>query len=181
MFKELPSQEYLNECLDLDRDTGALTWKERPLRHFASDHAGRVWNAKYPGKQAFCASDADGYRKGQVAGESYLAHRVIWRMVFGGDVGEIDHIDGDPANNSIANLRVVTHQENARNTKVRADSRSGVPGVSFHKSKQRWKVRIWTGGTCVNVGTYAGFDDAVAARAQAQSALGFHENHGARK
>lgn len=43
-------------------------------------------------------------------------HRVIWRL-YNGPIPpglEIDHIDGDPGNNNISNLRLVTHAENIR-------------------------------------------------------------------
>lgn len=44
-------------------------------------------------------------------------HRLIWET-FNGEIPkgyEIDHIDGDTSNNSLSNLRCVTHLENIRN------------------------------------------------------------------
>ena len=48
-------------------------------------------------------------------------HQIVWR-VYHGDVPEgleIDHIDGDKANNRVENLRVVTHAENIRYARER--------------------------------------------------------------
>jgi hypothetical protein len=61
----------------------------------------------------------------------FLVHRIIWEMFYGpledGEV--IDHINGDSADNRIANLRVVSHSENMRNCKKRSDNKTGVTGV----------------------------------------------------
>ena len=46
-------------------------------------------------------------------------HRIIWTMLVG-DIADghvIDHIDGDPFNNKISNLRSIPSGENARNAK----------------------------------------------------------------
>lgn len=62
-------------------------------------------------------------------------HRIIWTIVFGEieDGHVIDHIDGDPFNNNIANLRSIPSGENARNAKKRKDNKTGVTGVVFYK------------------------------------------------
>lgn len=46
----------------------------------------------------------------------YPAHRVIWKLAYGKDPENvIDHIDGNPANNSLENLRDVPVFMNAQN------------------------------------------------------------------
>lgn len=59
------------------------------------------------------------------------AHRVIWEIVNGpipkGMV--IDHSDGDPFNNTLSNLRVVTQAVNTRNKKLYVTNTSGTAGV----------------------------------------------------
>jgi hypothetical protein len=47
---------------------------------------------------------------------------------------EVDHIDGDTSNNRWNNLRVATHQENLRSTKIRSDNKTGFKGVSLNKN-----------------------------------------------
>lgn len=64
---------------------------------------------------------------------SYLCHRVIWKLFYGSVDKNlvIDHIDGNPLNNNIANLRLVTLSENLRNKSILYRNKSGVTGVYF--------------------------------------------------
>lgn len=60
--------------------------------------------------------------------------RVIWIMNNGYLPKEfvIDHIDGNPLNNNITNLRAVTQTHNNRNATIRKDNKTGTVGVSFN-------------------------------------------------
>lgn len=61
-------------------------------------------------------------------------HRIIWEL-FNGSISNhlvIDHIDGDPLNNKINNLRQVTMSVNNRNRKADSRNKSGITGVIFH-------------------------------------------------
>jgi hypothetical protein len=49
----------------------------------------------------------DGYFSAKVKGKSYLLHRLIFLMHYGYLPNQIDHIDGNPANNLLENLREV--------------------------------------------------------------------------
>ena len=61
----------------------------------------------------------------------YLVHRVIWEIFYGKipDGLVIDHIDGNSANNSIQNLRLVESKYNSRNQRIYKTNKSGVGGV----------------------------------------------------
>jgi hypothetical protein len=48
---------------------------------------------------------------------------------------QMDHIDGNPSNNAISNLREATPAQNVCNTRVRRDSSTGIKGVWQHDSK----------------------------------------------
>ena len=50
----------------------------------------------------------------------------------------VDHIDRNPLNNTLSNLRWCTKKQNNQNAKLRADNTSGVIGVSF--SGKRWQA-----------------------------------------
>jgi hypothetical protein len=54
----------------------------------------------------------------------------------------VDHIDRNPANNCINNLRYCTKAENTINSKLREDNTSGYRGVSYHKATKSWQARI---------------------------------------
>lgn len=68
-----------------------------------------------------------------IGGKGYKCHRLIWFICKGEDpIGfEIDHIDGNPWNNKITNLRKVSRQINVRNAKKRHDNKTGTTGVHF--------------------------------------------------
>ena len=73
--------------------------------------------------------------------KNYLAHRVIWEMFHGPiPVGlVIDHIDGNPGNNRLSNLRLVTVSENLSNSLKRG---SLPKGVTFTKGKYQAQISI---------------------------------------
>ena len=49
----------------------------------------------------------------RIDGQRYQAHRLIWKMVHGVDPKEqIDHVDMDPGNNRLSNLREATQAQN---------------------------------------------------------------------
>lgn len=66
--------------------------------------------------------------------KQYSSGRIIW-ILLNGSIDEIlavDHIDGNALNNKIDNLRLVSMQQNATNSKIKNNNRSGQTGVSFH-------------------------------------------------
>lgn len=62
-------------------------------------------------------------------------HRIIWTMMFGKipDGNIVDHIDGDPFNNNISNLRSIPSEENTRNARKRTDNKTGITGVTYRE------------------------------------------------
>ena len=89
--------------------------------------------------QGHCAFKLDG--------KMYSAHQVIWEM-FNGEIPyhlNVDHKDGDRANNTITNLRLVTKEGNARNRGKSNNNSSGVVGVTRHTSG-RWFANWSEGG-----------------------------------
>lgn len=75
-----------------------------------------------------------------IAGTDYTfkAHRVVWCLVHGSIDANlvIDHVDNNPANNEISNLRLVTFLSNGRNKKqVKCLSSTGIAGLSLSKGK----------------------------------------------
>jgi hypothetical protein len=103
-------------------------------------------------------ANGNGYLAIKLFGQPYLEHRLIW--VWHGNQlnATIDHIDGNPLNNKIENLRMASHSENMRNTKMRSDNKSGVKGVSWCKTKRKWKVQLWFGNKQHYLGRYDSLD-----------------------
>lgn len=56
----------------------------------------------------------------------------------------VDHRDTDTMNNRMANLRIVTHQQNALNSRTYKNSRSPYRGIT--KRGAKWQAQIHFGG-----------------------------------
>lgn len=76
----------------------------------------------------------------------YLIHRIIWKLNYGSiDRSKvIDHLDGNPLNNSISNLTLKTQADNTKNAAKYSNNVSGTTGVSFksQKNSEGW-VAFW--------------------------------------
>jgi hypothetical protein len=85
-----------------------------------------------------------GYWRIQYRGQKYWAHRVCYYLYTGTDPfnKEIDHIDGNKANNDPINLRTATVSLNQANQGLCARNTSGHKGVTWNKSRQKWVAQI---------------------------------------
>lgn len=111
---------------------------------------------------------ADGYVAVGYRSKVFKLHRILFLHYHGHLPREIDHIDGNPTNNCIANLRAATHAQNTRNAKIRKTSTSGVKNVR-RRAGDRWEVRLRVDGRCVSFGCFASLSEASAAAEQARS------------
>ena len=116
--------------------------------------------------QAAGSIDKKGYKVVRIDGRHhFFAHRVAWALMTGEQPdGEIDHINGDKADNRWANLRVVNRSENMQNTDF-GDSR----GVTWHNHTQKWQARIKINGKSKYLGVFKRREDALMACQQARS------------
>lgn len=177
---KLPSQDVLNQFLRYDPDSGKLFWRARTDDMFTGgdDRTNAAWNSRYAGKEAFITANVKGYLYGSIHKQKMKAHRVIWKMVTGQEPDQIDHINGDAADNRWVNLRDVAGWENQRNMKRPKNNTSGHIGVSWDSNRNLWSAEIWNRGKKHALGRFENIDDAVAARRAAQEQFGFHPNHG---
>lgn len=180
---DLPAADVLRQLLRYEPETGKLFYRERGPEWFkggyrSAEGEASLWNAKYAGREACATLVPLGYKRGPILGTKFMAHVVIWTMVHGEPPeNEIDHINGDRADNRLANLRAVTPSGNARNRRRRKDNASGVTGVS--RAGNLWQVNIaGEAGEWLYLGRFRSFDEAVAVRKAAEAKNGFHPNHG---
>lgn len=175
-YSPLPPHSYLTECYEYDHLTGTLRWKVRPSGHFSCAAAEKAFNTRFAGCEAFTSRHTHGYRMGKIGANTFYAHRVAWKIYYGVDPDEIDHINGVRSDNRISNLRSVTRTENCRNLSLRKDSRSGRTGVTQQKDG-RWRVRVCSRW----IGSYQTLEIALAVRSGIEKALNFSERHGEKR
>ena len=132
------------------------------------------------GKELVTYKNSIGYIVANIKGIPIGMHRLVY-MYFNGDIPKgmvIDHINQVRDDNRIINLRVVNQEENCKNRRVSIASASGITGVTWAKSRNKWQVLIGVNGKNVYVGRYEKLEDAVKARKEAEVKYGYHTNHG---
>lgn len=118
--------------------------------------------------------DDEGYLRIAIDGQRYKAHRLAVLYITGNWPAEVvDHLDGDPTNNSWRNLHCCSHKENMRRQRLRTDNTSGVKGVGFCKRHGKWLAYIKVDGVNHELGFFEDRESAIAARKAAEDELGY--------
>ena len=82
---------------------------------------------------------SEGYAKNNSLEKMRFMHREILHIQ---DKVDIDHINGNKLDNRKENLRVCSRSQNMANSKKHKNSTSKYKGVSWSRSKKRWRVTI---------------------------------------
>lgn len=93
----------------------------------------------------------------------------------------IDHIDGNPINNSLDNIRVTTQAINAKNGSMRSNNTSGYNGINWNKASNSYVVRLYIDGKRQYLGQRTTLEEAIILRDsynQARYNNGFTKRHG---
>lgn len=154
----------ISELLSYCPETGLLRWKVARGRCAAGSVAGYDTGRGYIGVR--------------VNKRCTYAHRVAFLLMTGREPEFVDHISGDRSDNRWANLREVDRSGNGMNMRTPASNKSGVIGVFWNKGVGKWTAKIKKNQASTSLGHFDDFNDAVAARKQAEKDLGFHVNHG---
>jgi len=162
MTKPLLTQERALALFEY-RD-GILIWKPRPLSDFNSVRGFRGWNTKFPGKIAGCNKHI--YSVVGISAVNYLQHRVIFLMHHGYMPEFLDHIDHDPKNNKVENLRPADKSQNNMNRPVQKNSPSGHKNVHWNKQHEKWMVRVQKDAAVVFGGLFSSVEAAAERAAQ---------------
>lgn len=137
--------EYLKEIFDYH--DGNLIWRVNKGRSKKGTVAGSL--------------DNKGYMQLKLDQKMYRLHRLIWLWHEREPSEQLDHIDRNPLNNKIENLRAATPSMNQWNT-CKSDR-----GVSFHKASNKWRARIKIHNKEIYLGIFENFEDARKVREEA--------------
>ena len=109
-----------------------------------------------------------GYVAVMIDGKYYKNHRLIFLWNYGFLPKYIDHINGNPADNRIENLRAASLSQNQFNRKKSSTSTTGCKNVFFNKKDKKWVVKIRVNGTRKHLGTFSNLElaDLVATEAR---------------
>ena len=119
------------------------------------------------------STNSAGYLQIRIDGHRYLLHRLAWLYVTGEwPEAEMDHQNGDRADNRFCNLRPATNSENGRNRGGAKRNTSGFKGVSWDARLRKWKAKIVVNGHQIYLGL---FDNPIHAWiAYREAALKYH-------
>lgn len=141
------TQERLKELLHYNPEDGLFTWKVARGCRPAGSYAGLYKHTGY------CVIRADDIL--------YQAHRLAWLYVHGRwPAKHIDHIDCNPSNNRLINLREATDSQNHANKRP-MNPESGFKGVRADNNK--WMARIKINKKTVYLGSFNTREEAHAA------------------
>jgi hypothetical protein len=133
-------EAYFIELLSYNKNTGVFTWTDKAYSRVKGKTAG--------------SKQKHGHLAVKLNGKNYHLHRLAWMFVYGvNPVEHIDHINGNPADNRIENLRLATRSLNMQNLKKsKANNKCGLLGVC--PNGNRWKAEIRIDGKKTYLGTF---------------------------
>lgn len=162
----------------LTYEDGWLYWKSNSEIREVRDKNGRSFRNQYAGKKAG-GTHYSGYKHIKINGRLYAYHRVVFLMHNKYLPAEIDHIDGDPLNNRIENLRPANRSRNCSNRMIGKNNTTGVKGISFHKRIGKFQAYITKNKKRIFIGYFEKLEDAVSARKKAVDSIhGEYANYG---
>ena len=102
-----------------------------------------------------------GYLQTEVKGKTMMVHRIIFEMHHGAlKAGEqVDHIDRNPLNNKIENLRRCTQNQNQINSRIPSNNTTGFKGV-LKTPSGKFQARLGYNGVKLYIGLFKTAEEA---------------------
>lgn len=151
----------LREMLSYDEQTGVFIRARATGRH-GCHRAGAVSGYVTP----------LGYVEISVDNKTFKAHRLAWLYKYGTwPNGHIDHIDGRPGNNAIANLREADDLLNGQNIKGPKKNNKSTGLLGVKKNGPGWCASIQTNGATKYLGQFRTPEEASQAYLEAKRVL----------
>jgi len=98
-------------------------------------------------------SSLNGYLRARINKKNYFAHRIIFMMHYGFVPKIIDHINGNPSDNRIINLREANNSQNAWNRVANKTAGNNIKGLRLRKNN-KWEARIQVDKKSKYLGVY---------------------------
>lgn len=127
------TQTLIRALFSYDPETGVCVWLPRDGL--------TGWNKKHAGRRVG-SMDSRGYIMTSIDNKSVALHRLIFAYVTGHFPDEIDHANGDRADNRWSNLRPATRSQNLCNKKMSRHNTSGVKGIGYCPRRHKWFAKI---------------------------------------
>jgi hypothetical protein len=162
--------EEVAEQLEYKADSGELFWKKEARGGFKNSVV-----MHRPGEKAGCARP-DGRIVVRINGNLYMRYRISWLLATGAwPVGEIDHINGDSADDRLSNLRDVPRQVNQQNIRSALGTKKSTNMLGVYKNKpgraKPWRAAISDQGKQVYLGAFDTEEEAHEAYLKAKRTL----------
>ena len=154
--------------MSLSKDTVCELFTERDGKLY--NKYTRGWQAK-AGEQAGSLKHT-GYRQVRINSKMYQEHRVVY-VIHHGHIPnrlQIDHINGDRADNRIANLRLLTHTQNCQNKK-------SAKGFSYNKRLNKYSAQLKVKGKQIYLGMFDTKEQAKGAYLEAKKLHHIDDNY----
>ena len=147
-------------------------WRQIPdYPNYLISEYGHVYSLKRKGQYLNPSKNKQGYHHVTLYNEdgqkNFLIHRLVAEVFLGNltdEQHEVDHRNGDITNNHFTNLRPASRNQQAWNTKMPKTNTSDHKGVSWDKSRQKWRAYIGYHGKKIHLGRFIDYDEACRVR-----------------
>jgi hypothetical protein len=159
--------------------TGIREIREAP--GYYVDAWGNVYSARRGGLKKLRPSPSNkGYLqfKAHCIDRVLAVHRCVAKAFLPGPMlAQVDHINRDRKDNRASNLRWASDSSNKVNTSSRPGSSSSYLGVTFCKTKAKWRARVRLNGREIHAGYFS--DEREAAKARDRMVKKMHGEYAA--
>lgn len=152
---------------------GKITQEKLRSFFYYNQNTGRMYKKKKVGSRGRQVGGYDvgngslrnGYHHIGINGKQYIFHRIVWLYMEGFfPEFDIDHINGNKADNRWMNLRHVSRSCNLQNCTTAKNNISGYTGVWFDTQCGKWVAKLMVNGKTCYLGRYDNQLDAAIAR-----------------